>query len=192
MAQRVLANALQKQRQWAIFITFIAMPFGIDNRPGSECERRTKASGCQRMRRKRKGQTMHNGWHTKGAASARAPEMCLSLPLAEMDTSWGRLRGQLARLLRPRGFDLEWEIKCRQINSLKSRGLIVRDFTQLSLSVALIRPVSLFLCLFLSRSLSLPLCCWTCTWTIDLVHAGHFRIVFNCHVATIAHLFLPI
>lgn len=129
------------------------MPFGIDNRPGSECERRTKASGCQRMRRKRKGQTMHNGWHTKGAASARAPEMSLSLPLPEMDTSWGRLRGQLARLLRPRGFDREWEIECRPINSLKSRGLIVKDFTQLSLFASSHSPGLSF-----SPALSVSLC----------------------------------
>lgn len=128
------------------------MPFGIDNRPGSECERRTKESGCQRMRRKRKGQTMHDVWHTKGAASARAPEISLSLPLPEMDTSWGRLRGQLARFLGilQRRIDLEWYSS--QLTQLR-QGLIVRDFTQLSLFASSHSPA-----LSLSLSLSPPLC----------------------------------
>lgn len=188
MAQSVLAIALQKQRQWAIFITFIAMPFGIDNRPGSEYERRTKASGCQRMRRIRKGQTMHDGWHTKGAASARAPEMALSLSLPEMDSSWGRLRGQLVTLLRPRDSILSEKRSADKSTHSSLGGWFWENSLNSHFSLVLIRPLSLFL----SRSLSLPLRCWTCTWTIDLVHAGHFRIAFNCHVATIAHLFLPI
>lgn len=106
----------------------------------------------RRMRRKRKGQTMHDGWHTKGAASARAPEISLSLPLPEMDTSWGRLRGQLARFLGilQRGIDLEWYSS--QLTQLR-QGLIVRDFTQLSLFASSHSPA-----LSLSLSLSPPLC----------------------------------
>lgn len=158
------------------------MPFGIDNRPGSDCERRTKASGCQRMRRKRKGRMAHK----RSSVRARA--------LSEMDTSWGRLRGQLPGYLgmSKREFDLECKIECVSLLS----GVVCECFSFCShFLIVLIRPLSLSLCLSASLPRCLVLCelrSWTYTWAIDLVHAGHFRIAFNCHAATIALFCLPI